>query len=183
MIILDRDGVINFESEHYVKSPDEWHAIPGSLEAIARLNRAGHRVVVMTNQSGIGRGLYDEEILAKIHEKLLSELAVFGGRIEKIYYCPHHPDVGCECRKPKPGMLKQIQNEIKIEFSQSIVIGDSWRDIQAGRAVGCQAWLVKTGFGQSCIDAGELPKDVPIYNSLDHAVDVILSESRVRGVF
>ena len=101
MIILDRDGVINYESADYIKCPEEWHAIPGSLEAIARLTKAGHQVVIMTNQSGVGRGYYDETMLTQIHTKLLDQLTELGGRVEKIFYCPHHPDAGCDCRKPE----------------------------------------------------------------------------------
>jgi D-glycero-D-manno-heptose 1,7-bisphosphate phosphatase len=177
MIILDRDGVINFESPEYIKCPEEWHALPGSLEAIARLNQAGHKVVIMTNQSGVGRGYYDEAMLAKIHQKLQDELAAHGGHVEKIYYCPHHPDHGCDCRKPEPGMLRQIQKDYDLDLTQCLVIGDSWRDIQAGRAMGCKAWLVKTGFGAEFLKGDELPDDVPAFDNLAAAVDHFLKLS------
>jgi D-glycero-D-manno-heptose 1,7-bisphosphate phosphatase len=175
MIILDRDGVINFESPEYIKCPEEWHAIPGSLEAIARLNKAGHKVVVMTNQAGVGRGYYDEAMLARIHQKFQDQLAAVGGRVEKIYYCPHHPDDGCDCRKPLPGMLKQIQRDFDIDLTKCLVVGDSWRDIQAARAVGCEAWLVKTGFGEDFLKGDELPKDVKAFDDLSAVVDYYLS--------
>lgn len=174
MIILDRDGVINYESADYIKSPEEWHAIPGSLEAIARLTQAGHQVVIMTNQSGIGRGYYDEAMLTQIHAKLLAQLAERGGRIAKIFYCPHHPDAGCDCRKPEPGMLKQIEAEFNVNWDECLLIGDSWRDIEAGRAVGCEGWLVRTGFGESFVANKQIPRDVPVFPDLSAAVDYFL---------
>lgn len=175
MVILDRDGVINFESPEYIKCPQEWHAIPGSLEAIARLNKAGHKVVVMTNQAGVGRGFYDEDMLARIHQKFKDQLAAVGGHVEKIYYCPHHPDDGCDCRKPLPGMLKQIQQDFSVDLTTCLVVGDSWRDIQAGRAMGCDAWLVKTGFGADFLQGNTLPDDVKAFDDLGAAVDYYLS--------
>ncbi len=154
MIILDRDGVINFESTTYVKSPEEWIPIPGSLDAIADLNKAGHQVVVMTNQAGVGRGYYTEETLAQMHQKMLSLLADVGGKIEKIYYCPHHPDDHCACRKPKPGMLHQIARDFAItDWSQHLMVGDSQRDIDAATAVGCPSLLVTRDAG---INADEI---------------------------
>ncbi len=177
MIILDRDGVINFESEDYIKCPEEWHAIPGSLEAIARLNQAGYPVVIMTNQAGVGRGYYDEMMLAKIHQKFHNELAAVGGRVEKIYYCPHHPDDGCDCRKPKPGMLKHIARDFGVDLKTCLVIGDSGRDLEAGRAMGCTVWLVKTGFGQNFLDRHDVPSDVCVFDDLSAAVDFKLQQT------
>jgi D-glycero-D-manno-heptose 1,7-bisphosphate phosphatase len=147
LVILDRDGVINVESAEYVKSTAEWQAIPGSLEAIAQLNAAGHSVVVATNQSGVGRGFYTLETLHAIHEKMLSELTAVGGKIDHIYYCPHHPDEGCACRKPEPGMLLQAMSDFNAPCSETIFVGDSTRDIEAARAAGCTAALVLTGNG------------------------------------
>lgn len=174
LIILDRDGVINFESGDYIKTPDEWEPIPGSLDAITRLTQAGHQVVIMTNQSGVGRGLYSEEMLSQIHAKLFQALAALGGCIEKVYYCPHHPDDVCDCRKPKPGMLKQIQQDFNVDLKHCLLIGDSWRDMQAAQTMQCPCWLVKTGNGQDLIDGGIIPDGFPVYDSLSAAVDNIL---------
>lgn len=147
-IILDRDGVINYDATGYIKSPDEWEAIPGSLEAIAQLNRLGYHVLIVTNQSGIGRGYYDFEALDSIHEKLQSELAAVGGHIEAIFFCPHHPIDECNCRKPKPGLLHQIQEKYALDFSHTYFIGDSISDIHAALSVGCKPLLVLTGNGE-----------------------------------
>lgn len=151
-IILDRDGVINHDSDFYIKSPDEWHPISGSLEAIAELNRAGYRVLVATNQSGVARGLYDLETLHKIHEKLHHELAKVGGKIEEIFFCPHHPDERCFCRKPKPGLLFQIQEKYSLNMEETFFIGDSIVDVSAALYAGCNPILVLTGNGQKMIE-------------------------------
>lgn len=147
LVLLDRDGVINFDSEHYIKSPAEWKAIPGSLEAIAKLNQAGMKVAVVTNQSGIGRGLYDLETLAAIHHKMETELNAHGGHFDGIYFCPHHPDDQCDCRKPKPGMAIQAMHDFGISPEETIFIGDSYRDLQAAIAARCTPTLVLTGNG------------------------------------
>lgn len=175
LIILDRDGVINFESHEYVKSPDEWIPIPGSLEAIARLTQAGHHVVVATNQSGVGRGHYSLDTMHRIHDKMHDLLAELGGKIEEVYYCPHHPDDGCDCRKPEPGMLLEIKNKYPDEFGAAIFVGDSLRDIQAAQTAGCLAALVKTGNGEQTIKTGEGLKDIPIYNDLNDFVNSFLT--------
>jgi D-glycero-D-manno-heptose 1,7-bisphosphate phosphatase len=138
LIILDRDGVINYDSPHYIKSPDEWIPIPGSLMAIADLNRAGYRVIIATNQSGVARGLYTLETLSQIHEKLIRELAAVGGYIEEIFFCPHLPSENCDCRKPKTGMFKQIQKKYLADLSHTFFIGDSLTDMQAAIAVPCK---------------------------------------------
>lgn len=143
LLILDRDGVINQDSPQYIKSPAEWHAIPGSLEAIADLNRAGIKVVVASNQSGVGRGYFTAETLALIHKKMVTELAKLGGHLDGIYYCPHHPATNCNCRKPKPGLLLNILHDFKIEPKDTLVVGDSLRDIEAAQASGCDSVLVK----------------------------------------
>ncbi len=137
MVILDRDGVINVDSPDYIKSPDEWQAIPGSLAAIADLNRAGYWVTVATNQSGVGRGYYDLSVLKAIHQKMEDELAIVGGHLEGIYFCPHVPDDGCNCRKPKAGMLLQMAKDFNINLNEAVFIGDSLRDLEAGDAVNC----------------------------------------------
>ena len=174
LVILDRDGVINFESVHYVKSPEEWIAIPGSLEAIARLNKAGHKVVIATNQAGIGRGIYDEVALAAIHKKLHHELAKYGGKIEKIYYCPHHPDDNCRCRKPEPLMLEQIRDDFQINLKDSVFIGDSLRDMQAAHAVSCPGILVLSGNGQAHRESGDITEDVAVFEDLSAVVDHLI---------
>src|SRR5580765_2277059 len=144
LIVLDRDGVINHDSDQFIKSPDEWRAIPGSLEAIARLNHAGYRVVVATNQSGIGRGLFEMAMLNAIHDKMHRALALSGGRIDAVFYCPHTADAECECRKPKVGMLKEIGVRFGVDLAGVPCIGDSLRDLQAAEAVGGQPILVLT---------------------------------------
>lgn len=145
LIILDRDGVINQDSIHFIKSLDEWKAIPGSLETIAALNRRGHRVVVMTNQSGIRRGYFSLTQLLDIHLKMQQELAQVGGRLEGVYFCPHRTEDHCSCRKPNAGMLRQIAKDFSVDLTrEALLIGDSWRDIQAAQALGCPAVLIET---------------------------------------
>lgn len=148
LLILDRDGVINHDSEHYIKSPEEWVAIPGSLEAIARFNQAGWQVVVATNQSGIGRGYYTEAVLDAIHAKMQAQLQQVGGEIAKVFYCPHAPDDGCDCRKPKPGLLEQIANYYGCDLQGVPMVGDSIRDLQAAQQMNCKLFLVETGNGK-----------------------------------
>ena len=152
VIILDRDGVINYDSVSYVKSPEEFIFIPGSLEAIAALKLAGFTVVIATNQSGLARKLYDEEMLTKIHDKLLINLKEVGGSLDGIYYCPHLPEHLCECRKPKSGLLKTIALDFSIDLTkQAVFIGDSLRDIQAAQSVNCPVILVETGNGRKTL--------------------------------
>lgn len=152
LIIMDRDGVINYNSAEYIKSPDEWLPIPGSLEAIADLNRAGFCVVVATNQSGLARGYYDLETLDRIHEKMMHELASVGGYIDEIFFCPHHPVDLCECRKPKPGLFLRIQEKYAVNLADVYFVGDSYSDIEAARVAGCKPILVLTGNGQATLD-------------------------------
>ena len=147
-ILLDRDGVINHDSDSFIKSPDEWQPIEGSLEAIALLNLAGFKVIIVTNQSGVAKGLLDENMLANIHSKMIQLVNNKGGDIEAIYYCPHGADSDCECRKPKPGMLETFAKDFDVTLSTITVIGDSLRDLQAAEAVGAEPILVKTGKGQ-----------------------------------
>ena len=146
-VILDRDGVINFDSPDYIKSPDEWIPIPGSIEAIARLSSAGLKVVVATNQSGIARGYYDEYALARMHEKFQRLVAEHNGQVDVIAYCPHGPDSGCACRKPKTGMLVHLQQELGVSLKDQPFIGDSMRDLLCARDFGCIPILVRTGNG------------------------------------
>jgi D-glycero-D-manno-heptose 1,7-bisphosphate phosphatase len=175
-IILDRDGVINIDSALYIKSPAEWKPIEGSLQAIARLNQAGYRVVVATNQSGIGRGLFDMDTLNAMHEKMHKSLAAVGGRIDAIFYCPHTADEQCDCRKPKPGMFERIAKVYNMDLKGVPVVGDSLRDLQAGNAAGCAPILVRTGKGAKTEAEGGLPKGTVTYDSLAVAVDALLSK-------
>jgi D-glycero-D-manno-heptose 1,7-bisphosphate phosphatase len=170
LIVLDRDGVINADSDQFVKSPDEWIPIPGSLEAIAKLNQAGWRVVVASNQSGIGRGLFDLTTLNAMHTKMVGMLAKHGGKIDSIFFCPHTSEHHCQCRKPKPGMFLQIAQRYNIDLRQVPVVGDSLRDLEAGAAVGCLPHLVLTGKGKKTLaeakDNGGLPPGTQIHNDL-----------------
>jgi D-glycero-D-manno-heptose 1,7-bisphosphate phosphatase len=148
LVILDRDGVINFESKDFIKSPEEFTPIPGSLEAISKLNQAGFIVCVATNQSGVGRELFTVETLNLIHNKMRKLLNEVGGKIDEIVYCPHLPDVNCKCRKPLPGMIQELLTKFQVLPENTYVIGDSLRDLQAGEALGCKVILVKTGNGE-----------------------------------
>ena len=176
LAILDRDGVINQDSDAYVKSPDEWIALPGSLEAIARLSRAGWRIVIASNQSGVARGLFSMDTLNAIHAKLRREVAHAGGIIDAIFICPHGPDDGCACRKPLPGMFKDIANRYDISLKGVPAAGDSLRDLQAASAAGCSPWLVMTGNGQKTRDKGELPAGTQIADNLAAAINAWLAE-------
>lgn len=149
LVILDRDGTINADSDDYIKSPEEWQPLPGALEAIAKLNHAGWHVVVATNQSGIGRGLFDMSALNAMHAKMNRALAASGGRIDAVFFCPHTPDEACQCRKPEPGMFLQIGERFGVDLAEVPVVGDSLRDLQAAHAAGCQPHLVLTGKGEA----------------------------------
>ena len=174
LVILDRDGVINFDSAQFIKTPAEWKPIPGSLEAIARLNQNGYRVVVATNQSGIGRGLLDMDTLNAIHEKMHKMLFAVGGRIDAIFYCPHTADSDCACRKPKPGMFKRISETLNVDLKGVPAIGDSLRDLQSCAKLGCLPILVHTGKGEKTAQAGGLPDGTLQFADLAAAVDHIL---------
>jgi D-glycero-D-manno-heptose 1,7-bisphosphate phosphatase len=151
LIVLDRDGVINRDSADYIKSPREWYALPGSLEAIARLGQAGFSVVVATNQAGIARGLFDYDDLFAIHDRMLQQVSDLGGRIDAIFFCPHGPHDGCECRKPAPGLLKQVAWRYSVSLDAVPFVGDSLRDLQAATAAGARPVLVKTGNGRKTL--------------------------------
>ena len=174
LVILDRDGVINIDSDQFIKSPAEWKPIPGSLEAIARLTQAGWRVVVAPNQSGIGRGLFDMDTLNAIHEKMHRATQNFGGRIDAIFYCPHAADSNCQCRKPKPGMFERIGGCLNADMSGAYAIGDSLRDLQAATAVGARPILVLTGKGQITQAEETLPANTQVFADLAAAVDHLL---------
>ncbi len=174
LIILDRDGVINRDSDAFIKSPDEWIPIEGSLEAIARLNQAGYRVVVATNQSGIARGLFDIVTLNAIHQKMHKEAQRVGADIAAVFFCPHAADDNCDCRKPKPGMLHDIAARFEISLKGVPVVGDSLRDLQSGFVTGCVPHLVLTGKGTKTRDKGGLPPGTTVYPNLAAMVDQFL---------
>jgi D-glycero-D-manno-heptose 1,7-bisphosphate phosphatase len=173
-VFLDRDGVINQDSHDFIKSPDEWQPLDGSLDAIALLNQHGYQVAVITNQSGLARGMFDEAALAQIHAKMQRMAVEHGGKITAIYYCPHGPDSTCECRKPKPGLLLQCAAEHQIDLTETWMIGDSYRDLQAGIAAGAKSVLVKTGNGQKTLT--EHPNlNLPVFENLYDAAKHIVS--------
>lgn len=173
-VLLDRDGVINVDSDQFIKSPNEWIPIDGSLEAIALLNRFGYHVAVVTNQSGLARGLLTEKTLEEIHTKMHALVKSLGGRIDGVYYCPHGPESDCRCRKPRPGLLEAFAAERQIPLEQVLVIGDSLRDLQAALAVGAQPILVKTGKGRKT-HANHPELDVPVFENLWEAAQYITS--------
>lgn len=172
LLILDRDGVINHDSEHYIKSPEEFIPIEGSLEAIAALNKAGYLVTVATNQSGVGRGYYSIETLEDIHVKLNSLLTQVGGRIDLLVYCPHTPEDHCSCRKPKPGLIQTILHRFpEIRPSEVLMVGDSLRDLEAAWEEGCHTVLVRTGKGEETLKKHlERLKDVMVFEDLREVV-------------
>jgi D-glycero-D-manno-heptose 1,7-bisphosphate phosphatase len=166
LIILDRDGVINYDSDQFIKSPEEWRPIPGSLEAIARLNQAGYRVVVATNQSGIGRGLFDMPTLNAIHDKMHKSLAQVGGRIDAIFFCPHTNEADCGCRKPKSGMMLEISARYGIGLVGVPAVGDSLRDLESAARLGASPYLVLTGKGMRTQEKGGLPEGTQVFPDL-----------------
>ena len=175
LVILDRDGVINQDSDQFIKNPEEWKPIPGSLEAIARLNHAGYRVVVASNQSGIGRGLFDMGALNAISDKMYRALGQVGGRIDALFYCPHAAEADCDCRKPKPGMFLDIAQRFNVALAGVPSVGDSLRDLQAAAAARAQPILVLTGKGAKTRSAGGLPDGTLLFNNLAEAVRHIVS--------
>ena len=174
LIILDRDGVINYDSPDFIKSPAEWVPIPGSLEAIARLNQAGYRVVVASNQSGIARELFDMNILNTIHQKLHSHAQMAGAQIDAIFFCPHAAIDNCDCRKPKAGMFEEIGKRFKVGLRGVPTVGDSLRDLQAGFKCGCTPYLVLTGKGQKTMETGGLPPGTQVFADLASMVNDLL---------
>lgn len=176
LVILDRDGVINYDSDAYIKTPDEWIPIPGSLEAIARLHRAGFTVVVATNQSGVGWGLIKLPDLQAINSKMLAAAEAAGGLLTGIFYCPHRPEDKCDCRKPKPGLLRQIERRFDQSLKGIPSIGDSLRDLQAAEAVNARPILVRTGNGEQTLQSLGSQEDVEIYPDLAAAADQLIKE-------
>jgi len=178
LIILDRDGVINEDSDDYIKSPDEWMPIPGSLDAIARLNHAGYIVAIASNQSGIARGYFNLETLAAMNVKMCNMLSHSGGRIDAMFFCPHGPADGCDCRKPKPGLLTEIGNRFQTSLANVMFVGDNINDIKAARAAGARPVLVRTGKGEQTAKmiAANNPDNVPVYDDLADLVSTILDD-------
>ncbi len=175
-VLLDRDGVINHDSDDYIKTADEWQPIPGSLEAIALLNNNDFKVIVITNQSGLGRGYYSLETLAEIHNKMLQLCQKNGAEIEAIFYCPHTPEDHCDCRKPKPGLLQQFSERYQRKLDDLFFVGDKISDIQAGETAGAKPILVKTGKGETTLS--RYPDiNHPIFENLYDAAKFIISES------
>lgn len=180
LIILDRDGVINEDSDDYVKSPEEWLPIPGSLEAIASLNQAGYTVAVATNQSGIARRLYNEQTLQAIHHKMQTALAAVGGAIDQIFYCPHSPLDQCLCRKPKPGLFQKIQKHYGLSLWNVPAVGDSLRDCQAAKQMGCRVMLVQTGNGSHTLTTQATPLEIikpQVFADLQAVAQCLLEET------
>jgi D-glycero-D-manno-heptose 1,7-bisphosphate phosphatase len=177
LIVLDRDGVINHDSDNYIKHPDEWRPLTGSPEAIARLCKAGFRVVVATNQSGVARGLFDLATLGAIHEKMHATVAQAGGRIDAVFFCPHGPDAGCACRKPKPGLFREAIERFAAPAAEVWAVGDQLRDLQAGAEAGCRTVLVLTGKGQATMQRGELPPGTIVRANLAALAGEIAAQS------
>ncbi|MHB8353119.1 MAG: D-glycero-beta-D-manno-heptose 1,7-bisphosphate 7-phosphatase [Burkholderiales bacterium] len=177
LVILDRDGVINLDSARYIKSPEEWKPIPGSVEAISLLNQAGYRVVVATNQSGVARGLFDMATLNAIHQKMMDTLAQQGASLDAIFFCPHANEARCNCRKPGTGMFEEIQQRYNIPLAHVPAIGDSLRDLTAAAQAGAQPMLVLTGKGQKTREAGSLPEGTRIFADLAEAVRAIIGKT------
>ena len=166
LVILDRDGTINHDSDQHIKSPDEWRPIKGSLNAIARLTQAGYRVVVATNQSGIARGLFDTATLIAINNTMHQAVAQAGGRIDAVFFCPHAAESNCECRKPKPGMLVEIGQRFNVSLGEVPMVGDARRDLEAAVAAGAKPVLVLTGKGKKTREAGALPRGTQVFADL-----------------
>ena len=175
LVILDRDGVINQDSDQFIKNTTEWKPIPGSLEAIAKLNHAGYHVVVASNQSGIGRGLLDMGALNAINVKMYRVLAQMGGRIDALFYCPHAAEANCDCRKPKPGMFIDIAQRFNVNLAGVPSVGDSLRDLQAAAMAGAQPVLVLTGKGSKTRAGGGVPDSTPVFADLAEAVRHIIA--------
>lgn len=175
LVILDRDGVINQDSPDYVKAADEWIPIPGSIEAIAQLTGADYEIVIATNQSGIGRGLFNERELAEMHTKMHNLVEQAGGKITEIFYCPHKPEDECDCRKPKTGLLEAIAEKFATQLKGIPFVGDSLKDIEAARTMGCEPILVKTGKGLTTLKQLKTTNDILVCKNLKEAVTRILA--------
>lgn len=187
MAILDRDGVINEDADDFIRTPEQWVPIPGSLEAIARLCRAEYRVVIVTNQSGVGRGLYTLDMMNKIHMRMFELVNQKGGEIDAVLFCPHAPDAGCECRKPKPGMFHELAGRLKVNLTGIPAVGDSIRDLEAAATAGARPVLVRTGKGSKTLEAihqgsDERLKQVPVFDDLAAFVDHHMLDDDRRAI-
>ncbi len=176
LVILDRDGVINRDSRDYVRTADEWIPLPGSLDAIARLNEAGYTVAVASNQSGLARGYFTRRELRAMHRKFRRLLKRAGGRVARIEVCPHGPGDGCSCRKPAPGLITRLHKRFGAVPGNVAVVGDSLRDLEAARAAGSQPVLVRTGNGRQT-EAALPPEfaDIPVYDNLAAFADAVVT--------
>jgi D-glycero-D-manno-heptose 1,7-bisphosphate phosphatase len=174
LVIIDRDGVINQDSDLFIKTVDEFIPLPGSLEAIARLNQAGYKVAIATNQSGIARGYYDIQTLEAMHDKLSKLLIPLNGHIDYITFCPHGPDDSCTCRKPLPGMYQEIAEHFNISLEGVPVVGDSMRDLEAAIAVNAKPILVRTGKGDRTLSNNNLDDQIPVFDNLQQAVNSLI---------
>lgn len=174
LVLLDRDGVINEESDGYLKSADDWVPIEGSIDAIARLTQADYRVVIVTNQSGIARGLLTIEELQAIHHKMYETVAASGGKIDAVFICPHKPDDDCSCRKPRPGLLKSIMDRLDTDLVGVPLVGDSLRDVQSAMVVGANPVLVRTGHGLDTLEENLHLDNVQVFDNLASFVDDLL---------
>jgi len=172
-VILERDGVINEDAADYIKSPEEWIPLPGSLEAIAQLNRAGFRVALLTNQAGLGRGLFDLAALERVHDKMRKQLAALGGQIEAVFVCPHGPEDGCDCRTPRTGLYERFAREHQVDLRGVVAVGDSLSDLQAAQSVGAEPILVETGKGKRTLRRNP-DLDVQTFVNLHEAAQYIL---------
>ena len=184
LVILGRDGILNIYRVDHVKSPDEWEPIPNALEAVARLNHAGWHTVVATNQSGIGRGMIDMASINTVHQRMMQRLAEAGGRLDAVFFCPHTPEDDCDCRKPRPGLMKQIAQRYGIELRTVPMVADTLRDLQAAHAAGCEPHLVRTGRAAALTDKQvvEIVQQVPmteVHDSLSEFVDFLLERAHV----
>ena len=175
LVILDRDGVINHDSDNYIRSAGEWVPIPGSLEAIARLHREGYKIIVATNQSGVGRGLFDMDALGRIHARMLEAVRAKGGEIDAIFFCAHKPEDDCRCRKPQPGLFQEIAERLKVNLNGVYAVGDSERDVAAARLVSARPVLVRTGKGRRVLRKNKALADVPLFDDLAGFTDALLT--------
>lgn len=184
LVILGRDGILNIYRDDHVASPDEWLPVPGAMEAVARLNHAGWHTVVATNQSGIGRGMIDMASVNAVHQRMMQCLAAVGGRLDAVFFCPHTPEDDCDCRKPKPGLMRQIALRYGIDLRTVPMVSDTLRDLQAARSAGCEPHLVRTGRAAELTDAQvvEMVQQVPsteVHDCLSDFVDFILERAHV----
>ena len=185
LIVLDRDGTLNADPEDYIRSPDDWQPLPGALEAVARMNHGGWRVVIASNQSGLGRGLFDVATLNAVHARMHKLLAAAGARVEAVFFCPHAPEDACDCRKPAPGLMLEIARRLNVPLAQIVAVGDSVRDAQAAVAAGCEAHLVLTGQSARHRD-GSLPDGLPpgvaVHLDLSALADTLLARDASKAL-